>query len=64
MPSALRWLASRNSCSSPPACTARSGMPGAGPHVMILNIGNRFDGYPTTHDDPKKPFIMYPNTYP
>jgi hypothetical protein len=33
-----------------------------GPHVMILNIGNRFEGYPTTPDDPKQPFVMYPNT--
>ena len=33
-----------------------------GPHVMVLNIGNRFAGYPTTPDDPKQPFIMYPNT--
>ena len=33
-----------------------------GPHVMIFNIGNRFEGYPTTHDDPTKPFVMFPNT--
>ena len=33
-----------------------------GPHVMVLNIGNRFEGYPTTPDDPKRPFVMFPNT--
>ena len=33
-----------------------------GPHVMVLNIGNHFDGYPTTPDDPTKPYVMYPNT--
>jgi hypothetical protein len=33
-----------------------------GPHVMILNIGDRFAGYPTTHDNPKAPFVMWPNT--
>jgi len=33
-----------------------------GPHVMILNIGTRFEGYPTSHDNPKAPFVMFPNT--
>ncbi len=33
-----------------------------GPHVMILNIGSRFEGYPATHDDTKQPFIMFPKT--
>jgi hypothetical protein len=33
-----------------------------GPHVMILNIGDRFAGYPTTPDNPKAPFVMFPNT--
>jgi hypothetical protein len=33
-----------------------------GPHVMILNIGNRFEGYPTTHDDPTRPYVMWSNT--
>jgi len=33
-----------------------------GPHVMILNIGNRFAGYPTTHDNTKAPYIMWPKT--
>jgi hypothetical protein len=33
-----------------------------GPHVMILNIGDRFAGYPATHDDTTKPYVMWPNT--
>jgi hypothetical protein len=33
-----------------------------GPRVMILNIGHHFDGYPTTAEDPTKPFVMYANT--
>ena len=33
-----------------------------GPHVMVLNIGNRFDGYPTTSDNTKRPYVMFPNT--
>ena len=33
-----------------------------GPHVMVLNIGNRFDGYPVTSADPKAPYVMFPNT--
>ena len=33
-----------------------------GPHVMILNIGSKFDGYPTTSTDPKAPYVMFPNT--
>ena len=33
-----------------------------GPHVMVLNIGNRFAGYPTTPDNTKRPYVMYPNT--
>jgi len=33
-----------------------------GPHVMILNIGNRFEGYPMTHDDPTKPYVMWSKT--
>lgn len=33
-----------------------------GPHVMILNIGNQFDGYPTTASNPKAPYVMFPNT--
>ena len=33
-----------------------------GPHVMIFNIGNRFEGYPATHDDTSKPYVMWGNT--
>jgi hypothetical protein len=33
-----------------------------GPHVMILNIRSQFDGYPTTADNPKAPYVMFPNT--
>ena len=33
-----------------------------GPHVMIFNIGNRFAGYPTTHDNTRVPYIMWPDT--
>jgi len=33
-----------------------------GPHVMILNIGTRFDGYPTTASDTSVPYVMFPGT--
>ena len=33
-----------------------------GPHVMILNIGTKFDGYPTTADNTKVPYVMFPGT--
>lgn len=33
-----------------------------GPHVMILNIGDHFAGYPTTPGTTKMPWVMYPNT--
>jgi hypothetical protein len=33
-----------------------------GPHVMIVNVGDSFDGYPTTPDNLKAPYIMWPNT--
>ena len=33
-----------------------------GPHVMVMNIGTSFDGYPTTPDNPKAPYVMFPNT--
>jgi hypothetical protein len=33
-----------------------------GPHVMILNIGTKFDGYATTADNTKVPYIMFPGT--
>ena len=33
-----------------------------GPHVMVLNIGSQFEGYPTTPDNPKAPYVMFPKT--
>lgn len=33
-----------------------------GPHVMIFNTAGKFTGYPTTHDDPTKPYVMWPGT--
>lgn len=33
-----------------------------GPHVMVMNIGDGFAGYPTTPDNPKAPYVMFPNT--
>ena len=33
-----------------------------GPHVMVLNIGTQFDGYPTSAADTKVPYVMYANT--
>src|SRR4029079_13905861 len=33
-----------------------------GPHVMVLNIGDHFVGYPTTAANTKIPYIMFPNT--
>jgi len=33
-----------------------------GPHVMVLNIGDRFAGYPTTPGDTKMPWVMFPGT--
>jgi len=33
-----------------------------GPHIMVLNIGDRFAGYPTTADNTKRPYVMFPNT--
>jgi hypothetical protein len=33
-----------------------------GPHVMVLNIGSRFAGYPTTAENTKVPYVMFPNT--
>jgi hypothetical protein len=32
-----------------------------GPHVMVFN-SNDLAGYPTTPDNPKAPFVMWPNT--
>ena len=33
-----------------------------GPHLMVMNIGDRFAGYPTTHDNTKAPYVMFPKT--
>ena len=33
-----------------------------GPHVMVLNIGTKFDGYPTTPANTKVPYVMFPGT--
>lgn len=33
-----------------------------GPHVMVLNIGDRFAGYPTTAENTRLPYVMFPNT--
>lgn len=33
-----------------------------GPHVMVLNIGTHFDGYPTTPGDASAPYVMFPGT--
>ena len=33
-----------------------------GPHVMVLNIGTKFDGYPTTAANTKAPYVMFPGT--
>ena len=33
-----------------------------GPHVMVFNIGSNFAGYPTTPDNTKAPYVMFPNT--
>lgn len=30
-----------------------------GPHVMVLNIGKHFEGYPTSADNPKAPYVMF-----
>lgn len=33
-----------------------------GPHVMVLNIGDAFAGYPTTAANTKVPYVMFPGT--
>ena len=33
-----------------------------GPHLMILNIGDKFDGYPTTATNTKVPYVMFAGT--
>jgi hypothetical protein len=32
------------------------------PHLMVLNIGDRFAGYPTTAADTSVPYVMFPGT--
>ena len=33
-----------------------------GPHVMVMNIGDHFEGYPSTATNTKVPYVMYPGT--
>jgi len=33
-----------------------------GPHVMVLNIGSSFAGYPTVATNTKVPYVMFPGT--
>ena len=33
-----------------------------GPHLMVLNIGDRFTAYPTQATNTKAPYVMFPNT--
>jgi hypothetical protein len=33
-----------------------------GPHLMVLNIGDAFAGYPTTATNTKVPYVMFANT--
>ena len=33
-----------------------------GPHMMVLNIGDHFAGYPTTATNTKVPYVMFPGT--
>ena len=33
-----------------------------GPHIMVLNIGTAFAGYPTVATNTKAPYVMFPNT--
>jgi hypothetical protein len=33
-----------------------------GPHIMVLNIGDRFAGYPTVATNTKVPYVMFANT--
>lgn len=48
----------------PYATTPKSGEKwvDTGPHLMVLNIGDRFEGYPTVATDTKVPYVMFPNT--
>ena len=33
-----------------------------GTHIMVLNVGDRFAGYPTTASNTKVPYVMFPGT--
>ena len=33
-----------------------------GPHLMVLNIGDHFDGYPTSATNTKVPYVMFAGT--
>ncbi len=33
-----------------------------GPHIMVLNIGTAFAGYPTVATNTKAPYVMFPGT--
>jgi hypothetical protein len=33
-----------------------------GPHIMVLNVGDMFTGYPTTATNTKVPYVMFPGT--
>jgi len=33
-----------------------------GPHMMVMNIGDHFAGYPTTATNTKVPYVMFPGT--
>ena len=33
-----------------------------GPHLMVMNIGDKFAGYPMNHDNTKAPYVMFPKT--
>lgn len=33
-----------------------------GPHIMVMNIENHYDGYPTVATNTKVPYVMFPGT--
>lgn len=33
-----------------------------GPHVMVLNTAGLVEGYPRTHEDTSRPYVMWPGT--
>lgn len=48
----------------PFATEPKAGQPwvDTGPHVMVLNSKGRMEGYPTTPDNPKAPYVMFAGT--